>query len=44
LPETLALNLAKLGLSKNEKHNKHYFEISTNVDNILNENQKMVLL
>ncbi len=44
LPETLALNLAKLGLSKDEEHNKHYFEISTNVDNILNENQKMVLL
>ena len=44
LPETLTLDLSKLGLSQDEKTKKHYFEISTNVDNILNENQKMVLL
>ncbi|MGR3294572.1 MAG: hypothetical protein ACUZ9M_11230 [Candidatus Scalindua sp.] len=44
LPETLVLDLSKLGLSQEEKTNKHYFEISTNVDSVSNQNQKMILL
>ncbi len=44
LPETLVLDLSKLGLSHDEGTNKHYFDIPTNVDNISNENQKAILL
>jgi hypothetical protein len=43
LPEILKLELEKLGLCQYEKTNKHYFEISTNVDSITNENQQMLL-
>ena len=41
LPETLELDLEKLGLHQDKKSNKYYFEISTNVDDISNQNQKM---
>jgi len=44
LPETLKLDLTKIGLSHDEKHNKHYFEISTNVDSISNQNQEIILM
>ena len=43
LPETLELDLEKLGLHQDKKSNKYYFEISTNVDDISNQNQKMLL-
>ncbi|KHE92209.1 MAG: hypothetical protein K8F52_18805 [Candidatus Scalindua rubra] len=44
LLETLELDLHKLGLSQDERTNKYYFEISTNIDSISNQNQKMILL
>ncbi len=44
LPETLELDLENLGLQQDLESSKYYFEISTNVDNISNQNQKMVLL
>ncbi|MCR4288730.1 MAG: hypothetical protein NUV86_00505, partial [Candidatus Scalindua sp.] len=44
LPETLELDLQKLGLSQDERTNKYYFEISTNIDSISNQNQEMLLL
>ena len=43
LPETLELDLEKLGLHQDKKSNKYYFEISTNVDDLSNQNQKMLL-
>jgi len=44
LPETLQLDMSKMGLSQEEKTKKHYFEISTNVDSISNQNQEIILL
>ena len=44
LPETLNLDMSKMGLSQDEKTKKHYFEISTNVDSISNQNQEIILL
>ncbi len=44
IPKTVVLDLKKLDLRRDKKSNKHFFEISTNVDNISNENQKMLLL
>jgi len=44
LPEALELDLMKLGLSHDEKTNKHHFEIPTKVNSISNENQKKILL
>ena len=44
LPETLKLDLSKMGLNQDEKSKKYYFEISTNVDSISNQNQEVVLL
>ena len=44
LPESLELDLENLDLHQDENRKKHYFEISTNVDNISNQKQKMVLL
>ena len=44
LPEILKLELDKLDLSQDAKINKHYFEISTNVNSISNQNQKELLL
>ena len=43
-PETRELDLEKLGLHQDKKSNKHYFEISTNVEDISNQNQKILLL
>ncbi len=43
LPETLELDLEELGLHQDKKSNKYYFEISTNVDDISNQNQKILL-
>ncbi len=43
LQETFKLDLENLELHEEGKSNKHYFEISTNVDNVLNQNQKMIL-
>ncbi len=44
LPETLKLDMSKMGLSQDEETKKYYFEISTNVDSISNQNQEMILL
>jgi len=44
VPEILKLELDKLDLSQDAKINKHYFEISTNVNSISNQNQKELLL
>ena len=44
LPETLQLDLSKMGLSHDEVTKKHYFEISTDVDSISNQNQEIILL
>ncbi len=43
-PKTLELDSNKLDLKKDKGSNKHFFEISTNVDKISNENQKMFLM
>ena len=43
LPETLELDLEKLDLHQDEKSNKHCFEISTNIEDISNQDQKMLL-
>lgn len=43
LPETLGLNLDELGLCQDKKTNKQYFEISTDVNSISNQNQKKLL-
>jgi hypothetical protein len=43
LTETLELDLEELGLHQDKKSNKYYFEISTNVDDISNQNQKILL-
>ncbi len=44
LPNTLEMCLEELGLFQDENRRKHYFEIPTNVDDISNQNQKMLLL
>jgi len=44
VPEILKLELDKLDLSQDAKINKHYFEISTNLNSISNQNQKGLLL
>jgi hypothetical protein len=44
LPEIIKLDLAEMDLHKDEESNKHYCEISTNIDDISNQNQKMLLL
>ncbi|MCP4269231.1 MAG: hypothetical protein GY777_27295, partial [Candidatus Brocadiaceae bacterium] len=43
LPEKLELELDKLGLHKEAKGNKYYFEIPTNSNDISNQLQKMLL-
>ena len=43
LPEKLELELDKLGLHKEAKGNKYYFEISTNSNDISNQLQKMLI-
>ena len=43
LPGIIELDLEKLGLSRNDEHNKYYFEISTNSSGISNQYQKMLL-
>jgi len=44
LPKTLELDLAKLGLSQDEKTKKHCFEISTNSNDISNQYQKTLIV
>ncbi len=44
LPKTLKIYLKELGLHQDKKSKKHYFDVSTNVDDISNQNQKMLLL
>ena len=44
LPEIIELDLGTLGLHQDENSNKHYFEISTNSNDISNQYQKMLLL
>ncbi len=44
LPEILEFELDKLGLHQDKKTNKQYFEISTNVNSISNQDQKALLL
>ena len=44
LPKQNNIYLEQLDLQQDENINKHYFEISTNVDYISNQNQKMFLL
>ncbi len=44
LSETLKFELDKMELYQDAKSNKHYFEISTNVPSIPNQNQKELLL
>lgn len=43
LPEELELGLNEMGLSQEEKGEKYYFEISTNVNDIPNQHQQMLL-
>jgi hypothetical protein len=44
LPEIIEIDLGELGLFQEEKTNKYYFEISTNVNDISNQYQKKLLL
>ncbi|MBT6229024.1 MAG: hypothetical protein HOI47_20470, partial [Candidatus Scalindua sp.] len=43
LPETLEIDLEKLGLSQDEKSKKYYLEIPTDSNDISNNYQKMLL-
>ncbi len=44
LPKKHNIHLEQLDLQQDEKIKKHYFEISTNVDDISNQNQKIFLM